>query len=90
MTGDVASRDLMLEQQGRRVFVAKADGSGKTWALTIVHVIDTGDRRELRLVNRDSKDRKPDWLLAQKLWDAIQPFGAESNKLNCQYQLTIR
>lgn len=86
MTGQVTDRKLMLEQQGKRVLVSKTDGS-RTWALTIVHVVDV-DKHELRLTNRDDKTRKPDWALSQKLWEAIEP--AEANKLNCQYALTIK
>jgi hypothetical protein len=86
MTGDVTDRDLMLAQQGKRVLVAKADGS-RHWALTIVHVVDAAIRA-LRLVNRDDKSRQPDWALSQKLWEAIEP--AEANNLNCEYELSIK
>lgn len=87
MTGTVTDRNLMLEQQGKRVRVEKSDGS-HVWALTIVHVVDVGEKHELRLANRDDKTHKPDWALSQKLWEAIEP--AEPNDLNCQYALTIK
>lgn len=86
MTGNVTDRNLMLEHQGKRVLVAKEDGS-RHWALTIVHVVD-GDKHELRLANRDSKDHKPDWPLRQAMWESIEP--AEPNKLNCDYEVTIK
>lgn len=86
MTGQVTDRSLMLEQQGKRVRVEKSDGS-HVWALTIVHVVDA-DKHELRLCNRDDKTHKPDWVLSQKLWEAIEP--AEPNDMNCQYEITIK
>jgi len=86
MTGNVTDRNLMLDQQGKRVRVDKSDGS-RVWALTIVHVVDA-DKHVLHLVNREDKIRKPDWVLSQKLWEAIEP--AETNNLNCEYALTIK
>ena len=86
MEGDVTRRETMRLLQGKRVRVVKQDGS-REWALTIVRVLD-GARQELRLVNRDSKAKKPDWALTQKLWDAIEP--AERNDLNCGYEVTIK
>ena len=86
MTGDVTDRALMLAQQGKRVLVAKADGS-RRWALTIVHVVGEASR-SLRLANRDDKSRQPDWALSQKLWEAIEAAG--DNKLNCEYELSIK
>jgi len=86
MNGNVTDRNLMLEQQGKRVRVEKSDGSHE-WAMTIVHVVDTGGH-SLRLVNREAKDHKPDWALSQKLWEAVEP--AEKNDMNCEYALTIK
>lgn len=86
MQGDVTDRNLMLEQQGKRVRVEKSDGS-HVWALTIVHVVDEHGH-SLRLCNRDDKTHKPDWALSQKLWEAIEP--AEKNDLNCEYEITIK
>ena len=77
MNGNVTDLGLMLEVQGRRVLVGAR-------VLTLVHVVDIG-HRELRLVNREAKDGKPDLLLTQAMWKATEP--AKSNKLNYQYEL---
>lgn len=86
MTGNVTDLNLILAQQGKRVLVAKVDGS-RHWALTIVHVVDVA-ARSLRLVNREDKSRQPDWTLSQRLWDAIEAAGP--NDLKCEDQLSIK
>jgi hypothetical protein len=74
----------MLAEAGKRVRVSKADGS-KSWALTLVEVVDIDNRRELRLCNR-SKPFKPDWSVSQRLWEAVVPAQDDE----CDYRLTIK
>jgi hypothetical protein len=61
-----------MELQGNRVLVP---GNSKKEALllTIVHVVDVGDRRELHLVNKEEKS-KESCLLTQELADRLVPL----------------
>jgi hypothetical protein len=83
MKGSVSDRNLMLEEQGRRVFVTQGKES---WVLTIVHLVDVGDHHELRLTNRDPKSGKPDLLLTQEMWNVIEPTTKVEH---CHYVLKL-
>jgi len=85
MTSDISDRAVMCEEQGRRVLVSEGT---QRWVLTIVHVIDIGDRHELRLVNRDAKSGQPDLLLTPKMWQAMTPVLAPKGE-NYRYTLSL-
>ena len=74
--------------QGDRVIVYKHVESGLELAhvLTIVRVMS--DRQEMRLVNRDSKSRQPDWAFSQKWYDRLRP--AAENTLRAKWEVTLK
>lgn len=89
MLGDVHSVDTLLKLQGDKVLVhgKHADGRVEEWLLTFIHVVDV-DRRELRLVNRETRDRQPDWHVKQTLLDAVKP--AEENKAGAKWRVSVK
>lgn len=89
---NVADPETMLSLQGDRVLVYKhAENNGTlllAYVLTLVRVVDVG-RQEMRLVNRDSKDRQPDWLCTQVWLDKLRPAPA-GNKQNAKWEVTLK
>lgn len=83
----------MLSLQGDRVLVYKHSNSENNGALllayvlTLVRVIDIG-RQEMRLVNRDSKERQPDWPCTQIWVDKLRP--ARENKHSAKWEVTLK
>lgn len=83
----------MLSLQGDRVLVYKHSNSENNGALllayvlTLVRVIDIG-RQEMRLVNRDSKERQPDWAFTQVWLEKLRP--ARENKQNAKWEVTLK
>lgn len=89
---NVADPATMLSLQGDRVLVYKhnSENNGSlllAYVLTLVRVIDIG-RQEMRLVNRDSKDRQPDWAFTQVWLEKLRP--ARENKLNAKWEVTLK
>ena len=82
----------MIAIQGDRVLLhwTMADNSEESgdMVLTVVHVVDIDDRRELRLVNREDKTFSPDWPLSQKLLAAMQP--CPTNAFNARWKLRAK
>lgn len=81
----------MLDVQGDRVLIVGhgPDREDELYhVLTIVHVVEGTQKdksdavHSLRLINRDDKSRKPDWLLTQKIVDHFQeaPLNSEGAK----------
>jgi len=88
---NVADPATMLSLQGDRVLVYKhTENNGSlllVHVLTLVRVVDV-DRQEMRLVNRDSKDRQPDWACTQVWVDKLRP--ARENKHNAKWEVTLK
>lgn len=79
----------MLAVQGDLVLVYKHEGEQLVLAyvLTLVRVIDIG-KQEMRMVNRGSKDRKPDWAFTQAWYDRLRPAG--ENKHGAKWEVTLK
>lgn len=81
----------MLSLQGNRVLIYRhTDNNGSlllAHVLTLVRVMDV-DRQEMRLVNRDSKERQPDWAFTQVWLDKLRP--AAVNKHSAQWEVTLK
>ena len=81
----------MLSLQGDRVLIYQhAEHNGSlllAHVLTLVRVVDV-DRQEMRLVNRDSKERDPDWSFTQVWLDKLRP--ARENKHNAKWEVTLK
>jgi hypothetical protein len=86
---DITQPDNMLAIQGDLVLVYRHEGETVTLAhtLTLVRVLDVG-RQEMRMVNRASKNRKPDWLFTQAWYDRLRP--AQENKEGAQWEVTLK
>lgn len=86
---DITDPANMLAIQGERVIVYVHTG-GKLvvdCVLTLVRCIDIGSQ-QMRLINRDGKERKPDWLFTQKWYDSLRP--ARPNKENARWEVTLK
>ena len=57
--------------------------------LTLVHVVDV-DRHEMRMVNRTSKTRKPDWPFNQLWYDKLRQIDPASNKARAKWEVTLK
>ena len=79
----------MLAIQGDRVLVYTHEGDSLVldFVLTLVRCLDLG-KQEMRMVNREAKDRQPDWPFTQKWYDSLRP--ARENKLNAQWEVTLK
>lgn len=80
----------MLAVQGDLVLVYKHGANGDlvhAHTLTLVRVIDV-DKQEMRLVNRSSKDHKPDWSFTQAWYDRLKP--ARENKEGAKWEVTLK
>lgn len=87
---DITVPENMLDVQGDRVIVYKHSTTGSldvAHVLTLVRVIDE-TRQEIRMVNREAKDRKPDWAFTQVWYDRLRP--AEENKFGAKWQVTLK
>ncbi len=86
---DITVPKNMLAIQGDRVLVYNHvdDDLQLAYVLTLIRVIDV-DRQEMRMVNRDNKTGKPDWLFTQKWYDSLRP--ARPNKENAQWEVTLK
>jgi len=87
---DISQPENMLAIQGDLVLVYKHGENGElvhAHTLTLVRVIDVG-HQEMRMVNRASKDRKPDWPFTQKWYDRLKP--ARENKEGAKWEVTIK
>jgi len=86
---DLTQPKNMLALQGDRVVVYKHEGKALVMehVLTLVRVIDF-DRQEMRMVNRESKTRLPDWPFTQQGYEHLRP--AAENKFNAQWELTLK
>ncbi len=79
----------MLAIQGDRVIVYRHGTNGdlvQVYVLTLVQVI--GEKREMRLVNREGKDRTPDWSFTQRWYDALH--DAPKNEFRAKWTVTIK
>lgn len=80
--------EKILEVQGDRVLVfQQREGEISQNVLTLVHVVDT-DSRSLRMVNRDSKTKLPDYRVSESLLAALKP--ARKNKENAKWEVTLK
>lgn len=82
--------DAMRKLQGDRVLVYRHADNGHlllAHVLTLVRVIGV-DRQEMRLVNRDSKERQPDWSFTPVWFDKLRP--APENKQSAKWQVTLK
>jgi hypothetical protein len=86
---DITKPENMLAIQGDLVLVYKHEGDAVVLAyvLTLVRVMDVG-RQEMRLCNRASKDRKPDWPFTQAWYDRLKP--ARDNKEGAKWEVTLK
>jgi len=86
---DLTQPKNMLAIQGDRVLVYTHEGDSLVldFVLTLVRCLDLG-KQEMRMVNREAKDRQPDWLFTQKWYDSLRP--ARENKLNAQWEVTLK
>lgn len=85
---DITQPENMLAIQGDLVLVYKQMGGVvHAYTLTLVRVIDIG-HQEMRMVNRASKDRKPDWPFTQKWYDRLKP--ARENKEGAKWEVTVK
>lgn len=86
---DITQPKNMLAIQGERVLVYSHEGDQLylDFVLTLVRCIDIG-RQEMRMVNREAKDHKPDWAFTQKWYDSLRP--ARPNKENAQWEVTLK
>ena len=84
---DITVPRNMLAIQGDRVIVYSHGAEQFDYVLTLVRVMDV-DTQEMRLVNRDDKSRKPDWLFTQKWYDSLRP--ARENKENATWEVTLK
>jgi aminoglycoside phosphotransferase (APT) family kinase protein len=57
------------------------------YILTLIHRIDN-NQHEMRMVNRESKERKPDWAFTQKWFDRLRPES--DSRLKTQWAVTIK
>lgn len=74
------------------IIVYKPDEQGNlavAYLLTLVHVVD-GNKHEMRMVNRDSKTRKPDWPLTQVWFDKLRQVDPASNKQGARWEVTLK
>ena len=86
---DITVPRNMLAIQGDRVLVYNhVDGSLLlNYVLTLIRVIDV-DRQEMRMVNREGRTHKPDWLFTQKWHDSLKL--AEKNQYGAKWQVTLK
>ena len=87
---DITKPENMLDIQGDRVLVynrVNGDDAELANIMTIVRVIGIGTQ-EMRLVNKEGKTRKPDWLFTQKWYDSLKP--ARENKENAKWEVTLK
>jgi hypothetical protein len=86
---DISKPANMLAIQGDRVLVYNhVDASLQlVYVLTVIRVIDV-DRQEMRLINREGKTHKPDWLFTQKWYDSLRP--ARANKEGAKWEVTLK
>lgn len=87
---DITKPENMLAVQGDLVIVYKHNGMGALeplHLLTLVRAVDIG-RQEMRMVNRESKDRQPDWPFTQVWYDSLRPAG--ENKAGAKWAVTLK
>jgi len=88
---DITKSENMLEVQGDRVSVYRYREDhvpDKVWVLTLVHVISEAGH-EMRMSNREAKDRKPDWPFTQAYYDKLRP-APPGNKENAKWEITLK
>lgn len=88
---DVSQPDTMRKLQGDRVLVYRHSESGHlllAHVMTLVRVVGV-DGQEMRLVNRDSKDRRPSWAFTQVWLDKLRPAPV-GNKQNAKWEVTLK
>ena len=86
---DITKPENMLDIQGDKVLVYTHAENAIELAhiMTLVRVIGIGTQ-EMRLVNKEGKTRKPDWLFTQKWYDSLKP--ARENKEGAKWEVTLK
>jgi len=84
---DITDPQNMLDVQGDRVIVYNEGNAVAEHVLTLVRVMGIG-HQEMRMVNKESKTRQPDWAFTQKWYDRLRPAG--ENKLNAKWEVIVR
>ena len=87
---NITDPNEMLAVQGDRIIVYKRGDNG---SLVMEHVLTLVRRMDdtssvLRMVNRESKSRQPDWAFTQAWYNNLRPAG--ENKLNAKWEVTLK
>ena len=86
---DITQVNNLLAIQGDRVLVYRhgdKDELKLAHVLTLVHLV--GEKREMRLMNREGRSRKPDWAFTQAWYDRLRE--ARKNEFGAKWEVTLK